>query len=249
MQIAWLIAVIVGLAAGGLLVRLRAIDRRGQRGLRSPAGSSRRFAPQSRRLADLVFPQGRGITGFGLVLGMALLIGVGLVTIVWLPALLVPTGGNFADNDRLRAVNDVRGTLLQAVVALGAVIVAARTWQAVTERGQNMERLTRTVQQLTHPHVRLRLAAMFTLEQLARDSRRDRAAIAEILCGYVRTCSPWPRLVLGMGVRPGNEDNDAEPVDDVEQLQDPPVGGLVELVVQRPHMIGVLCGQPVRWRG
>ena len=34
-------------------------------------------------------------------------------------------------------------------------------------------------------------------------------------------------------------------IDDVEQLQDPPVGGLVELVVQRPHMIGVLGRQPV----
>jgi hypothetical protein len=38
-------------------------------------------------------------------------------------------------------------------------------------------------------------------------------------------------------------------VDDGEQLEDPPVGGLVELVVQRPHMIGVLSCQPVRRAG
>jgi hypothetical protein len=36
-------------------------------------------------------------------------------------------------------------------------------------------------------------------------------------------------------------------IDHVEQLQDPPVGGLVELVVQRPHMVRVLGSQPVRW--
>jgi hypothetical protein len=34
-------------------------------------------------------------------------------------------------------------------------------------------------------------------------------------------------------------------VDDIEQLQGPPVSGLVELIVQRPHVIGVLGGQPV----
>jgi len=34
-------------------------------------------------------------------------------------------------------------------------------------------------------------------------------------------------------------------VHDVERLQPPAVLGLVELVVQRPHVIGVLGGQPV----
>jgi hypothetical protein len=34
-------------------------------------------------------------------------------------------------------------------------------------------------------------------------------------------------------------------IHDVEQLQDPPVGGLVELVVQCPHMVRVLGDQPV----
>jgi uncharacterized protein YjbI with pentapeptide repeats len=192
MQIAWLIAVIAGLAAGVLLVRFRASGRGGQRGLRSPAGASRRFTPHRHPFADLAFFHSRSITGVGFMLGMALLIGVGLVTIVWLPARLVPAGVNFPHGDRVRAVNDLRGMLLQAFVVLGAVIAAARTWRVVTERGQHTERLTATVEQLTHPHVQLRLTAIFALEQLARDSRRDRAAIAEILCGYVRTCSPWP---------------------------------------------------------
>jgi hypothetical protein len=37
-----------------------------------------------------------------------------------------------------------------------------------------------------------------------------------------------------------------ELVDDVQQLEDPPVSGLVELEVQRPHVIGALCSQPAR---
>jgi hypothetical protein len=35
-------------------------------------------------------------------------------------------------------------------------------------------------------------------------------------------------------------------VHDVEQLEGPCLGGLVELVVQRPHMVRVLGGQPIR---
>ena len=36
-----------------------------------------------------------------------------------------------------------------------------------------------------------------------------------------------------------------ELVDDVEQLQRPPVGGLVELEVERPHLVGALGAQPL----
>jgi hypothetical protein len=32
----------------------------------------------------------------------------------------------------------------------------------------------------------------------------------------------------------------------VQQLQDPPVGGLIELIVQRPHVIGRVGSQPLR---
>jgi hypothetical protein len=38
-----------------------------------------------------------------------------------------------------------------------------------------------------------------------------------------------------------------ELVDDVQQLQDVPVSGLVELEVKRPYMIRALCPQPFGW--
>ena len=34
-------------------------------------------------------------------------------------------------------------------------------------------------------------------------------------------------------------------VDDVQELQDPPVGGLVELEVERPDLVGALCSKPI----
>jgi hypothetical protein len=36
-----------------------------------------------------------------------------------------------------------------------------------------------------------------------------------------------------------------ELVDDVQELEDPPVGGLIELEVQRPHVVGTLSAQPL----
>ncbi len=36
-------------------------------------------------------------------------------------------------------------------------------------------------------------------------------------------------------------------VDDVQELEDPPVGGLVELVVERPDLIGALGAQALGW--
>src|SRR5436190_512195 len=98
MQIAWLIAVIVGLATGGLLVGRRANGCSAQRGPSSPAGASRRFAPQRRRLAELISFRDRSISSLGYRLGMTLLIGIGLVAVLWLPARLVPAGAKLAEN-------------------------------------------------------------------------------------------------------------------------------------------------------
>ena len=38
-------------------------------------------------------------------------------------------------------------------------------------------------------------------------------------------------------------------VDDVQELQDPPVGGLVELEVERPDLVGALCAKPLGRHG
>jgi hypothetical protein len=89
-------------------------------------------------------------------------------------------------------MNDVRATLLQAVAGLGAIIAALRTWLAVNERGQITERFSRAVEQLGSPNLEVRIASLFALEKIARDSSREREAIGEILTGYVRANSPWP---------------------------------------------------------
>src|SRR4029450_164445 len=57
----------------------------------------------------------------------------------------------------------------------------------------------------------------------------------------------------GVGVDPAFHDDGQRLagvlIHDVEQLQSPAVLGLVELVVQRPHMVGALGRQPLRRPG
>jgi hypothetical protein len=158
--------------------------------------ADRRRSPQDRRLpsrvSDLALVRGGEITFFGIAVGVGLLIGVGLAALFLLPQRLVPTSEIFSHNDRLSIMNDVRATLLQAVAGLGAIIAALRTWLAVNERGQITERFSRAVEQLDSPNLEVRIASLFALEKIARDSSREREAIGEILTGYVRANSPWP---------------------------------------------------------
>jgi uncharacterized protein YjbI with pentapeptide repeats len=164
------------------------------------------------RLAGLAVARGGNITAFGISIGVALLLGAGLAAIFWLPPVLVPSSATLAHDDRLTVVNDVRGTLLQAVAGLGAIIAAVRTWLAINQSGQITERLARAVEHLANPNLEVRLAAIFGLEQIAGDSKRDREAIAEILTGYVRTKSPWPPK------RPGQY-REAAPLANVPDLE------------------------------
>lgn len=158
--------------------------------------ADRRRSPQDRRLpsrvSDLALVRGGEITFFGIAVSVGLLIGVGLAALFLLPQRLVPTSEIFSHNDRLSIMNDVRATLLQAVAGLGAIIAALRTWLAVNERGQITERFSRAVEQLDSPNLEVRIASLFALEKIARDSSREREAIGEILTGYVRANSPWP---------------------------------------------------------
>jgi Pentapeptide repeats (8 copies) len=181
MRAIWLVVLGVAFAAVILVILFLAVRRRPLRGRRLPIG-----------VGDLAPVRSGEITFLGVALGVGLLIGVGLAALFWLPQRLVPTTESFAHNDRLTVMNDVRATLLQAVAGLGAIIAALRTWLAVNERGQITERFSRAVEQLASPNPEVRLASIFALEKIARDSSREREAIAEILTGYVRENSPWP---------------------------------------------------------
>jgi uncharacterized protein YjbI with pentapeptide repeats len=96
--------------------------------------------------------------------------------------------------EELKAQNDVRATLLQAlaggVLLLGAYVTYRQL--RVTREGQITDRYTKAVDQLGSEHLDVRVGGIYALERIARDSPPDRATIEEVLTAYVRDHAPWP---------------------------------------------------------
>lgn len=126
--------------------------------------------------------------------------------IVWFvffdfPTLVISGKAIVGANARAERQNEVRTAAVQAAlgvtVVLGAVYTA-RTFR-ITREGHLTERLSTAVWQL-EKEADVRTGAIVALERLAKDSKRDRPAILELLTAYVqaRSLDPAPfRLVPG----------------------------------------------------
>src|SRR6266536_4518965 len=95
--------------------------------------------------------------------------------------------------DELKAQNDVRTTMLQALAGGVLVVGAYFTYRQlrVTREGQITDRYTKAVDQLGSEHLDVRVGGIYALERIARDSPPDRASIEEVLTAFVRGHPPW----------------------------------------------------------
>ncbi len=134
--------------------------------------------------------------------------GAGLVVLgtvfVVLPGVVVDhdlAGASVAAKDRLKAVNDVRTTLLQVVGGLVVLFGAYATWRQLrvsqdglraTQEGYVTDRFTRAVEQLGSDNLDVRIGGLHALWRIAEQSARDREAIISIQAAYLRTHLPWP---------------------------------------------------------
>jgi hypothetical protein len=131
-------------------------------------------------VARLAAPVQRSPVLFGVGL---LVLSLVVLAVFVLPSVLVDSQGLTA-SERLKAENDVRSTLLQALA--GAVLLAglyftARTYQLNREssartyeldrEGQITERFTRAIDQLGDDKLDVRLGGIYALERIARSSR------------------------------------------------------------------------------
>ncbi|MGH3129712.1 MAG: hypothetical protein ACRDNX_02740, partial [Gaiellaceae bacterium] len=120
------------------------------------------------------------------------------------PVLIVRSGGDsLSAAERLKAENDIRSTLVQALA--GAILLAglyftARTLQVntrtleVNREGQITDRFTRAIDQLGQPgddKLAVRLGGIYALERIARDSREDHGPVIEVLTAFVREEARW----------------------------------------------------------
>jgi uncharacterized protein YjbI with pentapeptide repeats len=96
--------------------------------------------------------------------------------------------------------NEFRKTFIQVVGGVFAVVALYLTWRRVrvTEQGHITDRYTKAIEQLGaltadgRPNIEVRLGAIYALERIAIDSRRDHWTIMEVLTAYVRQNAPAP---------------------------------------------------------
>jgi len=106
--------------------------------------------------------------------------------------------------DQLELQNQVRQTIA-LLLGVGAILAAvALLWRRVAaseraaraaeragEESQRHERFARAVGHLADERLAVRLGAIYALEQLDGESPRQRGAILEVLCAYVRERAAW----------------------------------------------------------
>ena len=119
-----------------------------------------------------------------------------------------------AENARLNAITTTRAALLVGFVGLGALgtfwlnsrvyRITARTFE-LTERGHLTDRYAKAIEQLGNDNVDVRLGGIYSLEQIAADSSRDRdqATVVEVLSAFVRVHSDPVACQNFAGPRPG----------------------------------------------
>ncbi len=122
----------------------------------------------------------------------AAVVAAGLVVLWVVPVLLTrhPSEGLTAVQ-RLTAVNDVRGTLVTFLVAVGAagtLIFTGRTF-LLSRETQVTERYTRAVSQIGDASLEVRIGGIYALERIGRDSAADRPAVVYIMGALVRNRS------------------------------------------------------------
>jgi hypothetical protein len=109
--------------------------------------------------------------------------------IVWkLPASSVPPWPLLGERERQAIILESRKTNAQILGGVALLVGLYFTWRNVRimEEGKNTERFTRAVDQLGSEKIAQRVGGIYALERLAEDSGRDRAAILELMCAFLR---------------------------------------------------------------
>jgi len=113
------------------------------------------------------------------------------------PSWLVGQAPGLGAADRLKAVNDVRATLLQALggllalagVGLGAVLTSRQL--LLNRESRSIDLFTKAIDQLGAEQEPTRQGAVYALEQLAELDPRYRGHIHALLTSFICSRAPW----------------------------------------------------------
>jgi uncharacterized protein YjbI with pentapeptide repeats len=109
------------------------------------------------------------------------------------PSLIIgSTPKGLSAADELKARNDIRTNLVQALAGLavaGGLVVTYRTYRlnrAEQDRTYERELYAEAVEQLGHEKAPVRLGALYSLERLAQDKPERRPTVVDVICAYLR---------------------------------------------------------------
>jgi hypothetical protein len=137
----------------------------------------------------------RALTIWALV-AFVILISI-IVSVFWLPELLVPEPPELKNLKGKEAVdstiqlaqsrNAARANLVQAIAGIAFLFAAFFAWRqvTVTREGQQVDRFTKSVDQLGSERQDIRLGGIYALDQMSLDPKYS-VAIAEIFALYIR---------------------------------------------------------------
>jgi Pentapeptide repeats (8 copies) len=127
-------------------------------------------------------------------IAVVLALGIAAICIYAFPSWIVRRGINHSafrelkPDQRLKAENDVRAALLQALAGAAVLTGGLAAWGQfkVAREGKITDRYTSAVQQLGDAKPAVRIGGIYALERIAKDSDVDRRTIIEVLSAFVR---------------------------------------------------------------
>ncbi|RSM37586.1 pentapeptide repeat-containing protein [Amycolatopsis balhimycina DSM 5908] len=133
----------------------------------------------------------------GFTVAAAVVTGLAVLCVVFVPSWLVGTASGLGPVDRLKAVNDVRATLLQALggllalagVGLGALLTSRQL--QLNRDSRSIDLFTKAIDQLGAEQVPTRQGAVYALEQLADLDPRYRGHVHALLTSFICFRAPW----------------------------------------------------------
>jgi uncharacterized protein YjbI with pentapeptide repeats len=123
--------------------------------------------------------------------GTIILLGWGVIRI---PQEVLNPKGAISAADRLKAENDLRATIIQALAGIAIVVglYLTRRTILVTREGQITDRFSRAIDQLGSDRLDIRLGALYALERVMHDSRVDNTRVMQVLISFIRSRRSLP---------------------------------------------------------
>lgn len=149
--------------------------------------STDRPAPQTYRRAINLLRRYNAHIAFSAI--GAIGVGIAVWVVLFLPEYLLDARHmKLAPMDRLSAEAAIRSSIIQlmgGVVLVAGLYFTARGFR-LTRAGHITDRYAKSVEQLGHDNLDVRIGGIFALERIAHDSRTDRQTVVEILTAFVR---------------------------------------------------------------